>query len=190
MTAMLCAGDHTRDGLVELLRSVARDDESVPLRCWVEAPDGWAFDWWPGTGGDLRWCKAARNPHKITVAEALQRSTSGRLFAPDGELRWRVIPSRDSPICRIVFLGKAPWVGDALEDHSDQLAELTSKCHAHIMWGQQTESSPGEWIELRIPQRFRYPVEGNPQRVKLLTEYWVDSLGEPHFIRLCDLQPF
>lgn len=190
MTAMLCAGDHTRDGLSELLGAVTRDDESGPLRCWIEAPDGWAFDWWPGTAGDFHWCGAARDPHRITVGDALQRSISGRLFAPDGELRWRAIPSRDGPIYRIVFLGQGPWVGDALEDYSSQLASLTKKNHEHIMWGQQTASSPGEWVELRIPHRFRYPVEDNSQRVKLLVEQWVDALGRPHFIRLCDLQPF
>ncbi|MEX1027457.1 MAG: hypothetical protein WD049_05550 [Candidatus Paceibacterota bacterium] len=190
MTSVLQAADRTPEQLTALLTALNRAKDSHQLRCWIEAPDGWAFDWWPGVDGNLRWCAAARNPLNLPARDAFQRATGGRLFARDGELRWRVIPALGNACCRIVFLGTSAWVGDALDNHSTELASLESKMKQHILWGQQTAASPEEWIELRIPHRFRYPIEGNPRGVKLVTEYWIDAVGQPHFIRLCDLQPF
>ena len=58
-----------------------------------------------------------------------------------------------------------------------------------LPWGRQTKATPGEWVELRIPHRFRYPVAGNPGSVAAVVEQWCDDVGEPHFLRLCDLEP-
>ena len=59
----------------------------------------------------------------------------------------------------------------------------------YFLWGRQTRTTPGEWVELRIPHRFRYPVAGNPRSVSAVVEQWCDDVDEPHFLRLCDLEP-
>ena len=119
----------------------------------------------------------------------MSRSTAGRLFAPDGELRWRVIPALGEECWRTVFLGHADWTGAALEDCTDHLHGLQPGRDRFFLWGKQSDATPGEWIELRIPHRFRYPVGGNPVNVMALVEQWRDAAGETHFCRLCDLEP-
>ena len=190
MTAHLKAADKLPEELLPLITRLHCEENSPPIRCWIEAPDGWAFDWWLGGDSSLRWCAAGRLPEEISTIEAVQRSQAGRLFAPDGELRWRTTSALGDACCRIVFLGAADWVGDALEDHSTLLESLEQARTEQFLWGQQTQATAGEWIELRIPHRFRYPIEGNPRGVKLVTEYWIDEVGEPQFTRLCDLKPF
>ncbi len=190
MSSILKAADRTVDRLVELLGQLSRPDGSPPTRCWIEAPDGWAFWWWPGVDGTVRWCRAAEDPAETSVEEVVRRSYAGRVFAPDGELRWRVIPALGENCCRIVFLGTADWCPEALNDYSHKLAGMTRETKSYILWGQQTDVTPGEWIELRIPHRFQYPIDGNPRGVRLVTEHWRDASGQPHFIRYCDLKPF
>ncbi len=119
----------------------------------------------------------------------MSRSTAGRLFASDGELRWRVIPALGEACWRTIFLGRAAWTGTALEDRSEYLRGLQPWRDRFFLWGQQSDATLGEWIELRIPHRFRYPVAGNPVNVTALVEQWRDAAGEPHFLRLCDLEP-
>ena len=86
-------------------------------------------------------------------------------------------------------LGDGDWTGTALEDCSDHLRGLAPKRKRYFLWGQRTATTPGEWIELRIPHRIRYPVEGNPLHVMAVAEQWCDGVGEPHFLRLSDLEP-
>ena len=188
--ACLKAADLTPDGFLNLIRDLDPPaDESAQRRIWLEAAHGWAFDWWRGLDHDLRWCGAGREPIQQHARGCLSGSTAGRLFAPDGELRWRVIAALGETCWRTVFLGDADWTGDALEDCSDVLATLQPKRDRYYLWGQQTEASSGEWIELRIPHRFRYPVAGASRHVRAVVEQWRDDVGEPHFLRLCDLEP-
>ncbi len=188
--ACLKTADLTRDGFLELIASLDPPVAgSVTRRIWLEAADGWAFDWWHGVDYDLRWCAAGREPTTQRTGSCLSRSAAGRLFAPDGELRWRVIAALGETCWRTVFLGDADWTGDALEDRSGVLETLQPKRERYYLWGQQTEASPEEWIELRIPHRFRYPVAGGSRHVKAVVERWRDDVGEPHFLRLCDLEP-
>ena len=188
-TATLKAADLTPDGFLDLIGNLDPPDAELPRRVWMEAADGWAFDWWPGLEHNLNWCGAGREPTEEHAGGCLSRSTAGRLFARDGELRWRVIRALGEPYWRTVFLGNSDWVGDALEDCSDRLDGLQPRRDRLFLWGQQREEVPGEWIVLRIPHRFRYPVVGNPGRVSALVEQWTDEAGEPHFLRLCDLGP-
>lgn len=187
MTAILKAADVNRRELQMLIRDLQRGEEEGQLRCWIEAPDGWSFDWWPGLNGDLRWCRTGRDPAALSTKDVASRSTTGRLFGPDGELRWRHIPTLGKFCCRCVFLGKVDWVNSKLNDHSSELARLAPETKRHLLWGQQTDVSPGEWIELRIPHRFRYPIHGDPRSVLIETECWCDLSRQPHFFRLCDL---
>lgn len=185
----LKAADLKQQELLDLVRNLD-PPSAAPRRIWLEAADGWAFSWWLGLDHDLTWCGAGRESCAEPAASCLSNSTAGRLFAPDGELRWRVIPALGNARWRTTFLGDGDWAGAALEDCSDRLQGLAPKQLRYFLWGQQTAATPGEWIELRIPHRFRYPVDnGNPRHVLAVAEQWCDAVGEPHFQRLCDLEP-
>jgi len=72
------------------------------------------------------------------------------------------------------------------------LAALAREKATYPLWGQQTKNTPGEWIDLSIPHRLRYPVDAEtPARgrviAKVKVEIWKDGRGEPQFIRLCEL---
>ena len=195
MTVLLKAADLTQEQFLELIGNLRPSNERQPGYVCLEAPDGWAFDCWDwqsGLEGELSWCGAGRESITEGSQDCLTKSTSGRLFAPEGELRWRTIPALGDSCWRTVFLGNTDWVGAALEDHSDSLNDLHPHQDSFFLWGQQTEATPDEWVELRIPHRFRYPI-GNPngvKRVKVRVEQWHDDTGIPHFFRLCDLEPY
>lgn len=194
MTAFLKAADLTQEEFLDLIARLDQPDTGgSPGRIWLEAPDGWAFDWWKwhaGLEGNLRWCGAGREPVEESARGCLARSTAGRVFAPNGELRWRTITALGSSCWRTVFLGTGDWVGTVLDDHSAVLDGLQPHRDGFLLWGQRTDDTPDEWIELRIPHRFRYPVDGNPRSVRVIVEQWRDDAGEPHFVRLCGLEPY
>lgn len=186
----LKANDLTRECFLNLIRTLdSQASARFPRRAWIEAPDGWSFDWWHGMDGCSQWCRSGHQPVQQDSADCLAKSMAGRLFAPDGELRWRVIPALGDACFRTVFLGERDWVGTELKDRSGCLKELSPKETKLYLWGQQTEASKDEWIELRIPHRFRYPVQFDSRHVVVVAEVWRDSLGEPHFVRLRDLEP-
>ena len=192
-TFVLKAADLTPDGFPALVAALEPPDTSaIPHRVWMEAADGWTLDWWSGPEGNIHWCGAGREPEEECARAALARSTAGRLFTPGGELRWRVVPALGESCWRTVFLGSSDWVGATLEDHSKSLEGLHPTRGRFFLWGRQTEHTPGEWIELRIPHRFRYPVDGGGgsvqgNSVQVEVEQWRDEVGELHFFRLCDL---
>ena len=204
MTAFLKAADLTQKQFIELIGNLQPNNDKQLGYIWLEAPDGWALDWWDWKSeliasesinneeprvDTVRWYGTGRDPAQESVYECLMRSTAGRLFDPSGELRWRTVPALGGACWRVVFLGNTDWVATALEDHSDTLNDLHPHEDRFFLWGQQTPITPEEWIELRIPHRFQYPVPGNPNRVKVLVEQWRDDTGAPHFFRLCDLEP-
>ena len=207
MTAFLKTADLTQELFIELIANLQPNNVKRPGYVWLEAPDGWAFDWWDWTSelivaeesinneeprvNALHWYGIGQESveEKESAYDCLTRSTAGRLFDSAGELRWRTIPALGEACYRVVFLGNTDWVGTALEDHSDGLNDLQLHEDRFFLWGQQTERTPKEWIELRIPHRFRYPVSGNPNRIKIRVEQWRDSTGAIHFSRLCDLEP-
>ncbi len=194
MTTLLKARDLTQEEFFELISNLQPSNDKQLGYIWLEAPDGWSFDWWgwrPSFEGELSWCGAGREPIKESSQDCLTKSTAGRLFAPEGELRWRNIPALGQSCWRVVFLGNTDWVGtEQLANHSDMLNGLHPHKDGFFLWGQQTGVTPNEWIELRIPHRFRYPVPGNPNRVKAVVEQWKDDTGELHFVRLCGLEPY
>jgi hypothetical protein len=193
MTAILEAGDLTPGGLRSLLEALRPDERP---RLWLEGPDGWALDWWPGLAGTVGWYGANRPRQERPVASLLTTATAGRLFALSGELRWRVLPVLGERCVRTVFLGNSPW-GKAglLRPRPEVLRDLTKRPEKALLWGQRTARSGDDWIELRIPHRFRYPVAAETPAsgrvgVQAVLEVWEDVQGEPHFVRLCELQPY
>ena len=191
MTAsILKAADLTPDGFLALVATLEPPNTGASLRrIWLEAADGWTLDWWAGLEQEIKWCGAGREPVEERTLACLSRSTAGRLFASDGELRWRVVPALGESCWRTVFLGNADWAGATLEDHSEALKGLYPTRDRFFLWGRRTGETPGEWIELRIPHRFRYPVIGDGGSVQVEVEQWRDEVGEPHFFRLRDLVP-
>jgi hypothetical protein len=192
-TTILRAGDLTPAELLRLLEDLAMPAGEA-VRCWLDAPDGWALDFWRGTTGNVSWNGTGRNPHGETLRDVLSRVTTGRVFGPSAELKWRILPVLGPRCCRTVFLGRA-WTSDCLEMLAarTELAGMTSAITAYPLWGQQTGKTPGEWIDLRIPHRLRYPVEVTaPARGRVIArasvEVWKDSGGEPQFLRLCELE--
>lgn len=191
MKTLLKAGDLTQD---EFLHAVGQWEAPAGAngvtRIWAEGADGWTLDYWQSASDRLLWFGAAREPLSVSGTDALGRSWAGRIFAPWGELRWRLIPSGGERCRRVVFLGIADLFAGLLTDRSEILAGLTPRTERFLLWGQQTSELPGEWIELRVPHRFRYPVREAAREVLAVVEIWTDGLAEPHFVRLCDLEPY
>ena len=108
----------------------------------------------------------------------------GRVFSPEGELKWRRI--RDK--MRVVFLGEvAPPEG--LEDRSSELSDLKVVSEL-ILWGERTDTK-NEWIEQQVPHRFQYPVfttRYNRGRAAIIIENWNDVFGFPQFSRYHSLK--
>ena len=192
MTAFLKAADLTQDAFLKLIENLHLDTDTSTCYIWIEAPDGWTLDAWDrksGTESEICWYTAGQTPSQESSRDCVIKSTSGRLFAPEGELRWRTIPALGDSCWRVTFLGNVDWVGTALADYSDSLSNLHPHRDSFYLWGQQTPTAPEEWIELRIPHRFQYPIVGSSTRVQVIIEQWSDDTGEPHFVRLCHLKP-
>ena len=191
MPATLKCADVTRSDLVTLIGQLDRSDDGPgATRIWAEAPDGWSLDYWPGLHGELRWCAAGQKPRRIPATDCISRAWAGRIFDPAGELRWRVIDSLGECCCRTVFLGQHDRLPDQLHDRSEILQSLTARPARYVLWGQQSEVSQDDWVELQIPHRFRYPVPDGSKTVQVLTELWCDAEGDLHFLRLVDLEPY
>ena len=108
----------------------------------------------------------------------------GRVFSPEGELKWRRIKDK----MRVVFLGDvAPPEG--LEDRSSELSDLKIVSEL-ILWGERTDTK-NEWIEQQVPHRFQYPVfttRYSQGRAAIIIETWNDVFGFPQFSRYHSLK--
>lgn len=145
---------------------------------WIEWPDGWALGRWRDLRDDR--------------APTLVDSSAGRVFHDSGELRWRVLPCLGAHPLRAVYLGAQLWPGltPMMQDESHILTGLEPRRVQHVLWGEYYDPT-GEWVELRIPQRFRYPLHARSQRVALVAELWESTTGgEPGFVRYCALIAF
>jgi hypothetical protein len=190
----LRAADMTPEDLAALLAEVG-PPAGEPSWCWLEAPDGWVLDEWPGVAGPVSLQRANDVPRPEPLRALLPRVLAGRVFGPSGELRWRVLPALGSQPCRVTFLGDN-WSGGRLAalPLRPELNGLTPAEESYPLWGQQTHATPGEWVELRIPHRLVYPVRGPAPGdgrvvVRLDVQLWKDSRGEVQFLRLCSLTP-
>lgn len=194
--ATLKCSDVTIDVLLSVLRSISPPtDDRDRLRLWATAPDGWTFDFYRGLESPVLWYQAGREPleHARTAEQVIRESLDGRLFAPSGELRWRLIPALSPHPVRTVFLGDQDWCsglpGPSQSPEDLKLTRLPATADRSlemILWG--TREDDEEWLELQIPHRLRYPVApGTGNYVHLQFETWVDKVGEPHFVRFRDL---
>jgi len=171
-----------------------------PIRIWLEAADGWCLAYWRGMAEPLPWYRAGCETIAESAEEVLRRAYSGRVFAPSGELRWRVLPMLGQSAWRTVYLGEdLPCV--ALLQPSKELQGLQPTSAEYPLWGlltaatRRNDGQAGDWVELRIPHRFRYPVavpkeSPAPIAVKACVEQWCDARGDLHFMRLCDLSSY
>ncbi len=122
----------------------------------------------------------------LNTDESFFKNTDqGRVFSPEGELKWRRI--RDK--MRVVFLGDvAPPEG--LEDRSSELSDLKKVVSELILWGERTDTKK-EWIEQQVPHRFQYPVfttRYNRGRAAIIIENWNDVFGFPQVSRYHSLK--
>ena len=110
----------------------------------------------------------------------LDATDQGRIFSPDGELKWRRVGKH----IRLVYLGNQ-MPPEGFTDHSKQLEPLKPAQHDLILWGIRTDTRD-QWIEQQVPHRFSYPVTGKKYsrgRVALVIENWLDGSGFPVFSR-------
>lgn len=137
----LRAADLTSEDLHHLLQELTLPS-GEPVRCWLEAFDGWALDHWPGWKGSVRWNAAGRDPRQEPLAQLLPRVTLGRIFSPSGELKWRLLPALGPRCCRVVFLGD--WTCSSLErlPQREELAGWNREEAEYPLWGQQTRQTP------------------------------------------------
>ena len=189
---VLKAGDLTAPELLELLGQVTVPN-SERIRCWLESTEGWAFDEWQGPANAVRWNAAGRRPREAPVESQYSHVFHGRLFSLSGELRWRILPALGVRCYRVVYLGDG-WSSPLLEalPARDELSGLAAEIAEYPLWGQQTRNSPGEWIDLRIPHRLRYPVAVEAPKIgrviaRIQVQIWRDCRAEIQFIRFRDV---
>lgn len=118
-------------------------------------------------------------------AEYLMETDQGRIFSPQGELKWRLVDKN----YQLVYLGEN-GPSEFVEDYSHELQGLTLFTKSLFLWGERTNLER-EWIEQQVPHRFDYPVKTNIHkkgRIKLLIQEWQNNAGAPCFSRYHSLQ--
>ena len=115
----------------------------------------------------------------------LKETEHGRIFSPDGELKWRRIGS----LARTVYLGdRNPPEG--LDDFSRMLEGMSKNTGEIVLWGVRNDKD-GEWIEQKVPHRFAYPSSGerHPRsRAAVVVETWSSLNGANAFSRYHSLK--
>lgn len=107
-------------------------------------------------------------------------SDQGRVFSSEAELKWRRVEER----MHVVYLGNVP-PPEGLQDHSQNIAQLTAIYSELILWGERTDTK-NEWIEQQVPHRYHYSIRTSQYvrgRVAVIVEAWVDPFGVAHFSR-------
>jgi len=138
----------------------------------------------------------------------LLSTDQGRIFSPEGELKWRRIEKQ----MRMVYIGKStpppcffhpvhendapkenPFLkGDLteedLEGEKGKISQSSGK--RLLLWGERTVGHD-EWIEQQVPHRFNYPITGKQSRkgrVTLVIKQWFNESGFPVFSRYHHLE--
>ena len=117
--------------------------------------------------------------------ESMEPTEQGRVFSPQGELKWRQLESD----LQVVYLG-SDGPKDWLTDESDELTGLQPLWRDVYLWGERTDLEQ-EWIEQQVPHRFQYPVTSQlyPRgRIQVRLEEWCNAAGLPCFVRYHSLQ--
>jgi len=193
------SADMTPATFVESLDSFAATTADDPQRwLWLTADAGWSLDAWRGLSESVNWYQAGclRNDASDVARQRILESSEGRLFDAKGEVRWQNIGSSSEPLFRVVAISS----GEIWEQERRLLrsAPGVEVCNARALgvrrrsestqlalWGRQSPRTPGEWIELKIPHRFKYPVSQdncNAESIAIDCETWEDDLGQVHFV--------
>lgn len=97
---------------------------------------------------------------KATAAGLFEQHwTSGRLFNADWELQWE--KQGDAFRLRLLTEGELP---DGWQTADYEAGEETSV----LLFGERKRDTDRGWREARIPRWLEYPVDGMPQRVRLV----------------------
>ncbi len=204
------SADMSPVAFAESLDSFAVTSSDNPRRwLWLAADDGWSLDAWRGLSESVNWYQAGRlrDDTSMETRQKIINSSEGRLFDANGEVRWQNIASSSEPLFRVVAIGSGElWRQESKPIQNVPGVEL---CNAGtlgvkmrpestplLLWGHQSSRTPGEWIELKIPHRFKYPVSQetcDAKSIAIECEIWEDDMGQVHFIRfrgLVDATPF
>ncbi len=163
MSELLVGHIHS-EALSDLLAELAKPE---PVLLLAFAPDRFWFEFWQDQAKDM------------------VRSEQGRIFGPQGELKWRQAKQG----FQVVYLGEngpRSW----LQDASEELRSLHPAWREVLLWGERTDLEQG-WIEQQVPHRFDYPVSSQEHkrgRVTMKLEEWRDKAGMPCFVRYHSLQ--
>ncbi len=189
----LWAADLNRERFLEIFNEFPSGGDII-CRCWLDAPDGWALDYWNGITSRVDWNGAGRFRSPKTFRDVIEHTTNGRIFSPAAELKWRFLPALEPNCYRVVYLGSGfnPAFAPDLQNHSALLLNMTQEKKSYPLWGHSTHHTPDEWVELRIPHRLKYPVEcpspiNGRISANIEVEIWKDAAGASHFIRLCQV---
>lgn len=157
------AGDLKGDELQRLLSKVqASGGEEPPAWFWLTTPDEWTIERWRGLEARVPVYQTQRSGGERAVGELVSKSEWGCIFQPLWELRWRRLEPFVDGRFRVRFAGEP---GDDLQATLEELLRCAldvegwqAEQRKYRLWGEHSEATDPDWIELRIPHRFRYPV--------------------------------
>lgn len=106
---------------------------------------------------------------------------TGRLFSSDSEIRWRK-KGKNEFYALIISDGDESLEGYEREDITMRKNQLS-----FYLWGEK-EKAGDKWYELRIPKGWKYPVESQYAKIKII-EYEVKGSPEAgKFCRFCGFE--
>ena len=191
----------TAENIAAVFGSLTSESANERGYLWAEAADSWSFSDWRGLDSQLQVYRAAElvDESNFLARNWLPKTVAGRWFSGQSQLSWRRMLIGNEFVWRAVYLGSNSTLSTALVksvEASDVVETTTDKfglrcgesAEQFILWGQQSVNTPGEWVELSIPHRFRYPcqiaVDGQMPRLLALTAVrWADDIGHIHFLR-------
>ena len=125
------------------------------------------------------------------IRAEIKRSTSGRIFQENFELRWERLDHR----YQVVYLGEERKIL-GLEPNKEVLKNVTRKSEArrYYLFGTKLDArklqdlglkeGSGYFAEVRVPRLLHYPIETDAMRVQLhVCEYVDDKTGQVQLFR-------
>jgi hypothetical protein len=120
-----------------------------------------AIDAFPTEGGFyLLWrANCITDIKALPVSEDVAEWEEGRLFGPQGELRWRKGADRRWNLLYLYEEGSAPLPGFERGEHYEVVFpdEGRRERVGQYLWGARAVGSTEHWVETRIPRELRYP---------------------------------
>ncbi len=183
------AGDINIEQLLVLLDEISPAvAEGKPPWVWITTVEEWVLDNWPGTDGKVLAYRAGTTASKRAVKELIGLSDSGCVFMPEYEVRWRRMEPYRAGTCRVRVAGQTGMLpGRAGELLGRELSLETPDVERFFrLWGEHSEFTGNDWVELRIPHRLRYPLPVN-RFVWLSVALIVDDCGRVQYVRWREL---